>query len=409
MQPRVRSDADLRDSLERIDWNFVDYNPSERAPEIHGLHWYPAPFPPGLAGTLIDVLGTGGTYLDPFSGSAVGPIEAWLRGYAAFGIDVNPAASRIARAKMTLLRLGSAEDGRLLCNEYTRARNQQVVATRSLTSEQICEASSIDPEAIRWFMPQVLEELAIVKDWIANGETVAAWREAVAVLVSAVLHKRLSELREVHYTYIVDRSRTKRAPSRDVDTYSEIIKKITGTFVRFEITRNRLERAGVMPGIARSDPVFLTGSSEECVMRVAPDIDLVITSPPYFGMNDYVRSQYLTHLIFPDDAFEHQLDLEIGTRRNRRSMVKLDEYLELLIRCFKEIGMRMRVNGCVAVVLGTSHASRASVRPGLDALENALSAAELKMLWTGTRRVIYRKINNTPFREEHIWVLRKAE
>ena len=409
MRPRVRTDAELRDSLGRIDWNFVDYNPSERAPEIHGLHWYPAPFPPGLASTLIDVLGVGGRYLDPFSGSAVGPIEAWLRGYTTFGIDVNPAASRIARAKMTLLRCGSAEQGRLLSDEYSRTRSRLLPGARKLTPEQICEAYSIELDAVRWFAPHVLAELAVIKGWMASGEIVGAWNESMVVLVSAILHKRLSELREVHYTYIVDRSRTKEAPSSNVNTQSEIIKKITSTFVQFEVTRHRLERAGMMPSLEQDDPIFITGSSEECLTGLGQEIDLVVTSPPYFGMNDYVRSQYLTQLIFPDSAFDRYLSLEIGTRRNRRNLVRLNEYLELLSRCFKEIGMRMRLGGCVAVILGTSHASTASVRPQLEALEDTLAAAELKMLWAGTRRVIYRKINNTPFREEHIWVLRKAE
>src|SRR6266496_1723489 len=397
MRPRVRSDLELHDLLERIDWNFLDYNPSERAPEIHGLHWYPAPFPPGLAGTLIEVLGTGGKYLDPFSGSAVGPIEAWLRGYTAFGIDVNPSANRIARAKVALLRFGTAEHGRLLSDEYSRLRSQRLAEIRSLTSEQVCETWSMEPDAIRWFAPQVLAELAIVKDWMANGEIVRGWSEVVLVLVSAVLHKRLSELREVHYTYIVDRSRTKKVPSRPVDTYSEIGNKITSTFVRFEVTRHRLERAGMMPGPGESGPTFLTGSSEEGLAEVRPEIDLVVTSPPYFGMNDYVRSQYLTQLIFPDPMFERQLELEIGTRRNRKNVAKIDEYLAVLSRSFKEVGARMRVGGYVAVILGTSHVSPSSIRPQLTTLESTLCGAELKVLWTGTRRVLYRKINNTPF------------
>jgi DNA modification methylase len=408
MRSNDRSEAQLRDQLKRIDWNFVDYNPSERAPEIHGLHWYPAPFPPGLVGTLIDVLGIGGTYLDPFSGSAVGPIEAWLRGYAAFGIDVNPWASRIARAKMSLLRSATAEQGRVLIGDYSQVRTRWLAEARGLTVQELCAQWAIQSDAARWFTPAVLRELAIVKQWIACGDAVRGWSSTAEVLVSSILHKRLSELREVHYTYIVDRSRTKTSPSSEVDAYTEIVNKIANTFVRFEVTRRRLERAGMMPESAQEGPAFITASSEDPLAEVVPDVDLVVTSPPYFGMNDYVRSQYLTELIFPDPTFWRQLQLEIGTRRNRRSATKLDEYLAVLSQCFKQVSIRMRVGGCVAVIAGASQSSHASVRPEISALENAICAAELKLLWTGTRRVIYRKINNTPFREEHIWVLRKV-
>jgi len=409
MRSRDRSDTALCDLLARIDWDFVDYNPSERAPEIHGVHWYPAPFPPGLAGTLIEVLGAGGTYLDPFSGSAVGPIEAWLRGYRTFGIDVNPWATKIAQAKISLLRFGTAEHGMALIEEYSQVRSQRLTEARALSLQELCSMWSLQPDATRWFTHEVLTELAIVKEWMVDGDVVRGWRETAEILVSSILHKRLSELREVHYTYIVDRSRTKKSPSRGVDAYAEIVSKIKSTFIRFEVTRHRLERAEMMPDLTREGPIFLTGSSEDRLAEVSPEIDLVVTSPPYFGMNDYVRSQYLSELIFPDPTFDRQLELEIGTRRNRRSIVKLDEYLAVLSRCFKEIGIRMSVGGCVAVIVGASHASRASVRPQISTLEDTIWAGELKLLWAGTRRVIYRKINNTPFREEHIWVLRKAK
>jgi DNA modification methylase len=409
MPSRHRTDAQLRESLTGIDWNFVDYNPSERAPEIHGLHWYPAPFPPGLAGTLIEVLGAGGRFLDPFSGSAVGPIEAWLRGYTAFGIDVNPVAIRISRAKVALLRKASAAEGGLLCDEYTELRNAELSGIRRLKAEEACAAFAIDSDAIRWFAPDVIAELAVAKHWISTGAAAAAWGEVLPILVSSILHKRLSEFREVHYTYIVDRSKTTHRPTRSVDAFAEISRKIVGSFIQFDVARTRLERAGMMPSSSQPDPAFIMTTSEEGVRHVGGEIDLVVTSPPYFGMNDYVRSQYLTQLVFPSANFEEQLGLEIGARRSRRSMPRLNDYLAILERSFKEMGARMNNGGCLAIILGTSYSSSASVRPHLDALENAVRAAEMKMLWHSTRRVIYRKINNTPFREEHIWVLRKAE
>jgi len=267
----------------------------------------------------------------------------------------------------------------------------------------------MDNDTLRWFAPDVVAELAVVKEWIATGGFASGWRDVLKVLVSAILHKRLSELREVHYTYIVDRSKTTRRPTRLVDSSSEIVKKIMASFIQFEISRNRLLRAGMMPGGRQCDPTFITSSSEEGIRCVGTEIDLVVTSPPYFGMNDYVRSQYLTHLVFPDSKFSNQLSLEIGARRDRRSAARLNDYLLVLERSFKEIGMRVSAGGCVAVILGTSITTSASIRPQLGALERALRAAEMKMLWAGSRRVIYRKINNTPFREEHIWVLRKGD
>jgi hypothetical protein len=163
----------------------------------------------------------------------------------------------------------------------------------------------------------------------------------------------------------------------------------------------------MMPDREQSGPVFFTASADERLADFDEGIDLMVTSPPSFGMNDYVRSQYLTQLIFPDAMFRENLALEIGARRNRNSVAKLNEYLELLGRCFKSIGARMHAGGCVAVILAASAPSRASIRPQLDVLQDRLSSPDMKLLWTGSRRVIHRKINNTPFRDEHIWVLRR--
>jgi DNA modification methylase len=397
----------VRELLDRVDWNFVDYNPSERAPEVHGLHWYPAPFPPGLAGTLIEILGLGGTFLDPFSGSGVGPIEAWLRGYTSVGVDINPMAIRIGEAKAHLLKDASASEGEALADEYSSFRKSRLKDYLDCSPDELCTAARFQQDANRWFAPHVLAELAVVKEWVATGENAQNWMDVILILVSSILHRRLSELRHVHYTYVVDRSKAKYPPKNTPDAYSEVRNKLTGTFVRFEVTQNRLRRAGISPNTLR-DPLFVAGNSEYCLSSIVSEVDLVITSPPYFGMNDYVRSQYLTWLIFPWDTFDSDVVLEMGTRRDRRSSVKLDRYLDSLGSCFKTVGQMLSPGGHLAVVMGTSHASNASVRPEIDDLSTALAMADLRPIWRGVRRVVYRKINNTPYREEHIWVLRKG-
>jgi hypothetical protein len=401
-----RTERHICELLDRVDWNFVDYNPSERAPEVHGLHWYPGPFPPGLAGTLIEILGDGGTYLDPFSGSGVGPIEAWLRGYRSIGIDINPMAVSIGQAKAHLLRGGNASEGEALTREYSEYRASRLAHFVALRPDDLVSAAEIEQDANRWFTHSVLAELAVIKEWMASGENAQKWSDVILVMISSILHRRLSELRHVHYTYVVDRSRTKQPPKNVPDTYAEVRNKLTSTFVRFEVTQKRLKRAGISPN-AIQEPLFVAGDSEHCLPNVVSEADLVITSPPYFGMNDYVRSQYLTWLIFPWGTFNSDVMLEIGARRDRRSSVKLNRYLDSLGACFKATGQVLRPGGYVAIVVGTSHASAASARPEIDDLAAALKMADLRPIWSGVRRVVYRKINNTPYREEHIWVMRK--
>ena len=64
-------------------------------------------------------------------------------------------------------------------------------------------------ESTKWFEPEALAEVGCAKQWIAEAKSATS---PVEVVFSSLLQKA-SILRDVHYTYIVDRSRTKMPPS----------------------------------------------------------------------------------------------------------------------------------------------------------------------------------------------------
>src|SRR5947208_3370856 len=113
----------IQSQLNEIDWDFAGYNPNGRGTGIHNLHWYPAPFPPGVAGTLIEILGAKSeSFLDPFCGSSVAPLEAWFLGKKVFAVDNNRFAIDLAKAKIQLIKEGSAETAKDLVQDYYRFR-----------------------------------------------------------------------------------------------------------------------------------------------------------------------------------------------------------------------------------------------------------------------------------------------
>src|ERR1051326_2317770 len=94
----------IQNQLSEIDWDFAGYNPNGRGTGIHNIHWYPAPFPPGVAGTLIEILGVDcESFLDPFCGSSVAPFEAWFLGKKVFAVDNNHFPIDIANAKVQVI------------------------------------------------------------------------------------------------------------------------------------------------------------------------------------------------------------------------------------------------------------------------------------------------------------------
>jgi len=90
----------ISQTLSKVNWNFEDYNSLFYPEDINSLHWYPASFVPQIPSILIQVLSErGDLILDPFVGSGVTLVEAAKQDRAFIGVDFNPYAIEISKAK----------------------------------------------------------------------------------------------------------------------------------------------------------------------------------------------------------------------------------------------------------------------------------------------------------------------
>jgi predicted methyltransferase len=78
-----------------------------------------------------------------------------------------------------------------------------------------------------------------------------------------------------------------------------------------------------------------------------------------------------------------------------------------MYKSFSEIHRVLRKGGYLAVVLGSSTTKLAREINLLKELRKQLDDIGFNLLWEGRRRVRFRKINNTPFRDEVIWVFQR--
>lgn len=397
----------LRNLLSSVDWDFKGHLPVPAVQRIHALHWYPAPFPPALVATMLDIVGSpeGSRYLDPFCGTGVGPIEAWHRGLASEGIDVNTFAIRVAKAKSTVLLSANRAKASEIVESYKEYSQTVYQDWQELSASEVCGASGIMEDALSWFELPVLREIALTKKWVLELAP-QTWRRPLWVLLSSLLH-RSSRLREVHYTYVVDRSQPKFDPKGDVRFRPRFEKKVLDVFRDAELFREELALRGEELLQSRK-PKYRLASAEEVEMTISPGIDVVITSPPYFGMNDYVRSQYLSWLIDPWGAYERDLKLEIGARRDRTRQQKLVEYLEKLELAFKGLRNLMHDGAPLVVVAGQSKTKLSQQEDPVGHLRRRIEDFGFSLIWEKERRVLYRKINIVPFRSESIWVFQAS-
>ncbi|MBI2760635.1 MAG: site-specific DNA-methyltransferase, partial [Chloroflexi bacterium] len=87
-----------------VDLSFHDHG---RPYATHGLHPFPAKFPPPLARWVIEHITSRGEWVfDPFAGSGTSLVEARLLGRHGLGAEIDPLSCLMARVKATPLDAG---------------------------------------------------------------------------------------------------------------------------------------------------------------------------------------------------------------------------------------------------------------------------------------------------------------
>jgi DNA methylase len=284
-------DADAAEVLRHA----FDVTATETAqlPDVHGFHSYPARMHPETAARLIARLSSPGqTVLDPFCGSGTVLVEARRAGRRGLGFDINPLSRELSWLKTLApnaawLTLLDEQAARVAAHADER-RKRKAGATQRY--------SEVDRAQ---FAPHVLLELDGLRDGIWKTADAQA-RRALLLVLSALLTKV-----SVRGGDSNDRAREKRVAP--------------GFSARFlvEKTRELCERLAayarsMAPGAPSADCVL--GDARRLPGLAAASVALVVSSPPYPGVYDYVshHDDRLRWLGLASAEFEK---LEIGSRR----------------------------------------------------------------------------------------------
>jgi site-specific DNA-methyltransferase (cytosine-N4-specific) len=223
------------------------------------LHPYPAMVPAQLADDLAAAyVVTGSRMLDPFCGSGRLLLAAAACGGECVGVDVNPLAVLISRAKANRIPPRRAYE---LLHALDRYSVRPTGRTLMLLRDR----------RVPWFSPAASAELAVLVHWIETVAETSREVDLLAVLLSATA-RDVSYCRKEHW-----KLHRMAAPER-------------ASFHRnaAEIFRRRLADYAAAPaqGATHGDCHVLTGSSVELqtVLKnasVPNKFDVIITSPPY--------------------------------------------------------------------------------------------------------------------------------
>jgi len=227
----------------------------------HGFHTYPAMMIPQIARRLIEMYGKDKkVLLDPFVGSGTALLEATLHKNfeKAYGIDINPLALLISKVKTTKIH------PQKLWDEYHKIVKKSLDDKKNKKSVQKPNFFNID----FWFKPQVINDLAIIKqniNEIENKDIKEFFLIAFSETVRDVSNTRNRE-------YKLYRMNQEMLKKHNPDTLRNFREKAKENIYSMENYVKEKQRCKVN---------ILTEDTRNLTSIPSNSVDLIVTSPPY--------------------------------------------------------------------------------------------------------------------------------
>jgi DNA modification methylase len=324
----ARRSASVR-RFEEVDWDFGDQFSDS---PFSDLHWHPCRFPSQIPSVVIGRLSApGDAILDPFAGSGTTLVEAQRLGRAATGIDINPIACMMARAKT------------LSCSAAEVTRFVTHVKNTLFTRWDEIDPKPAPPEVQRekWYTRNTVEALERLWGYIHSHRS--DFDILLKTSFSAVLLPACRETR--HWGYICDNSQPKSDRERDVRAlFNDFLARWDKAYKwREQHSVSKSGRCDIIEGDAAS---ILDGFRRNTFASF-------VTSPPYFGVTDYVKSQRLSMEWFGFEIERARLQ-EIGARSKRHRLTADVDYVDELVAVFERVHRVLKDGSWGVIVFGQS-------------------------------------------------------
>jgi SAM-dependent methyltransferase len=315
---------------------------AEARAHVHGFHTYPARLHPTTARRLVTGLGQpGDTVLDPFCGSGTVAVEARLAGRRALGSDVNPLAVALARRKVEP---ASAEHRGAL----VACAEQVAEVARARRTARSGPSRRYPPPDVETFDPHVLLELDGLRvglEALPPGRV----RDDLYLVLSSILVKLSRKAADT-----IDGGRPTRIAA-GFPTRHFLAR--TNEFVG--------QLAAIEPDLARG-PSARIEHEDARLLRYVRDasVDLVVTSPPYAGVYDYLEHHRLRLRwlgLRADEFATHELGAkrQLAPLAPRAALHAFENQMEAMLAATSRV---LRPGGLAAFVVADSAFGDLAVR-----------------------------------------------
>lgn len=302
----------------------------------HGFHPYPAKFTPQIVNKFFNLYCKKGfSILDPFCGSGTTLVEGVLNGMASVGIDLNPIAYIISKAKSTHYSDSEIQIIKNFMSEMQSKINKGLFSNNNYNKNGI-EIPDF-PNRDHWFQKNVSYELATLKNKID-----AFQNENVKTLFysafSKIIVKVSNQDSEVRYT-----AKNKNHP--DGIVYSSFVETVSG----YLMALNSKEHS-----IIEKSEVYNGDTFEVLKNLTENNFDFVITSPPYINTFDYYlyHKQRMFWL-----GYDHRpvRQKEIGNHHRidtKKFEIAKAEYIESMTQIMNELSRVSKPNSYFVMIIG---------------------------------------------------------
>lgn len=247
--------------------------PSSKLLRLNGLCPYYTMFPLSFPFRSLARAQHGDWLIDPFCGRGTSNFAARLRGIPSVGIDSNPVAAAIARAKLVDIRPG-----------YIIQTARRILETK--------QEPSIIPEGDFWdlaYHPETLLDICKLREHLLKKRDIKS-EVALRALTLGILHGPMVKGKPTYLSNQMPRTyatkpaaavrywRKKRLRPKKIDVLDAISRRAHFSFAELPT--------------ATEGEVF-SADSRHADLGSRRRFRWVITSPPYYGMRTYVPDQWL--------------------------------------------------------------------------------------------------------------------
>ncbi|MBC8185007.1 hypothetical protein H8E88_28270 [candidate division KSB1 bacterium] len=284
----------------------------------HSFHEYKGRFYPQLAKSFMNFanLKPGEIVLDPFCGSGTTLVESFLFGANAIGVDINPIAYLLTKAKIRSFYISIDE---LL---KTKSFFEQIHLTNDFDYNIESFSHALDIEyLLRWFPKRNLKQILFLLEQFSLQEN-----EDIQFLLKITLSNIFRDFSNQDPSQLRIRRRKTPPPRNLIERFKADLTSNIQSLIKFQKLNFLNFNAEIKNYLG--DVRSLSSSTGIC----SSSIDLAITSPPYATALPYIDTDRLSLYVFgytQRDSFRKLENSLIGNREiTKKSRELLDTELE---------------------------------------------------------------------------------